>query len=65
MFVTMDVGFHEALMYFSYESEHQGEYHKEIQTLNFDDFYTSKASGFLDSCDQDVGNMDRSGITLD
>ena len=36
MFITMDVMFHEDLMYFSFESELQGEYHKEIQTLDYD-----------------------------
>ena len=36
MFITMDVVFHEDSMYFSFESELQGEYHKEIQTLDYD-----------------------------
>ncbi|RVW87268.1 hypothetical protein CK203_037188 [Vitis vinifera] len=36
MFITMDVVFHEDSMYFSSESELQGEYHKEIQTLDYD-----------------------------
>ena len=31
----MDVVFHEDSMYFSSESELQGEYHKEIQTLDY------------------------------
>ena len=35
MFVTMDVNFHENLMYFSSESELQGENQKEIQTLDY------------------------------
>ena len=34
LFITMDVVFHEDTMYFS-ESEFQGEYWKEIQTLNY------------------------------
>lgn len=37
MFVTSDVIFHEDSMYFSCESEFQGEYHKEIQSLNYDE----------------------------
>ncbi|RVX08193.1 Retrovirus-related Pol polyprotein from transposon TNT 1-94 [Vitis vinifera] len=36
MYITMDVVFHEDSMYFSSESELQGEYHKEIQTLDYD-----------------------------
>ena len=32
----MDVVFYEDSMYFSFESELQGEYHKEIQTLDYD-----------------------------
>ena len=36
MFITMDVVFHEDLMYFSSDSEFQWEYHKEIQTLDYD-----------------------------
>ena len=36
MFIIMDVVFHEDSMYFSSKSELQGEYHKEIQTLNYD-----------------------------
>ena len=35
MFITMDVVFHEDLMQFSFESELQGEYQKEIQTLDY------------------------------
>ena len=37
MFITLDVTFHEDLMYFSFEPELQGEYQKEIQTLDYDD----------------------------
>ena len=36
MFITMDVVFHEDSMYFSPESKLQEEYHKEIQTLDYD-----------------------------
>ncbi|RVX16274.1 Retrovirus-related Pol polyprotein from transposon TNT 1-94 [Vitis vinifera] len=35
MFITMDVVFHEDSIYFSFESELQGEYQKEIQTLDY------------------------------
>ncbi|RVW14835.1 Retrovirus-related Pol polyprotein from transposon TNT 1-94 [Vitis vinifera] len=41
MYITMDVVFHEDSMYFSSESELQGEYHKEIQTLDYD-YHISK-----------------------
>ena len=37
MFVTLDVIFHEDSMYFSSHPELQGEYQKEIQTLDYDD----------------------------
>ncbi|XP_026429173.1 uncharacterized protein LOC113325170 [Papaver somniferum] len=37
MFVTLDVVFHEDTIYFSCEFELQGEYQKEIQTLNYDE----------------------------
>ncbi|KAK3035841.1 hypothetical protein RJ639_032978 [Escallonia herrerae] len=40
MFITLDVAFHEDLMYFSTESELQGEHQKEIQTLDYDDELT-------------------------
>ncbi|RVW98726.1 Retrovirus-related Pol polyprotein from transposon TNT 1-94 [Vitis vinifera] len=36
MYITMDVVLQEDSMYFSSESELKGEYHKEIQTLNYD-----------------------------
>ncbi|RVW77383.1 Retrovirus-related Pol polyprotein from transposon TNT 1-94 [Vitis vinifera] len=36
MYITIDVVFHEDSMYFSSESELQGEYRKEIQTLDYD-----------------------------
>ena len=36
MFITMDMLFHEDLMYFSSTFELQGEYHHEIQTLDYD-----------------------------
>ena len=41
MFNIMDVVFHEDSMYFSSESKLQGEYHKEIQTLDYD-YHISK-----------------------
>ena len=36
MFVTMDVVFHEDLMYFSFEPELQGEHLEEVQALDYD-----------------------------
>ncbi|RVW78330.1 Retrovirus-related Pol polyprotein from transposon RE1 [Vitis vinifera] len=45
MFITMDVVFHEDSMYFSSESEFQGEYDKEIQTLGYD-YHISKKDEF-------------------
>ncbi|WVZ17272.1 hypothetical protein V8G54_010254 [Vigna mungo] len=35
MFISMDVVFHEQIMYFSSESALQGENHKELQTLDY------------------------------
>ena len=52
LFVTMDVVFHEDTMYFP-EPELQGKYRKEIQTLDYSEN------------NQDVVNLDSSGITLD
>ncbi|RVW45977.1 Retrovirus-related Pol polyprotein from transposon TNT 1-94 [Vitis vinifera] len=45
MYITIDVVFHEDSMYFSSESELQGEYHKEIQTLDYD-YHISKENEF-------------------
>ncbi|KAK2991285.1 hypothetical protein RJ640_024550 [Escallonia rubra] len=42
MFITLDVVFHEDLMYFSTESELQGEHQKEIQILDYDDELAEK-----------------------
>ena len=47
MFITMDVVFHEDLMYFSSNSELQGDHH-EIQTLDYDYHISMKGeSGLL------------------
>ena len=66
MFITMDVVFHEDLMYFSSESELQGEYHKEIQTLDYD-YHISKEdeSGQFELVNQEAGELDMSGTTLE
>lgn len=55
MFISLDVVFHEDSMYFSSESELQGEYQKEIQTLDYDvdipedvDVHISEDGGKLD-----------------
>ena len=60
MFITMNVVFHEDSMYFSSESELQGEYHKEIQTLDYD---ISKEDEFGQSelVNQEAGELDMSG----
>ena len=66
MFITMDVVLHEALMYFSYEFELQGEYHKEIQTLDYN-YHISKddESGQSELVNQKAGELDMSGTTLE
>ncbi|RVW27584.1 Retrovirus-related Pol polyprotein from transposon TNT 1-94 [Vitis vinifera] len=62
MFITMDVVFHEDLMYFSFESELQGEYHKEIQTLDYDYHISEEEeSGQFELVNQEVGELDMSG----
>ena len=55
MFIIMDVMFHEDSMYLSSESELQGEYHQEIQTLDYD-YHISKEdeSGQSDLANQEV-----------
>ncbi|RVW60329.1 Retrovirus-related Pol polyprotein from transposon TNT 1-94 [Vitis vinifera] len=62
MYITMDVVFHEDSMYFSSESELQGEYHKEIQTLHYD-YHISEEdeSGQSELVNQEVGELDMSG----
>ena len=66
MFITMDVMFHEDLMYFSFESELQGEYHKEIQILDYD-YHISKEdeSGQSELVNQEAGELDMSDTTLE
>ena len=44
-------------------SKLNGEYQKEIQTLDFD-FYTSKKNEFPESSNHDVGNLEMSGSNL-
>ncbi|WKA00225.1 hypothetical protein VitviT2T_018605 [Vitis vinifera] len=62
MYNTMDVVFHEDSMYFSSEFELQGEYHKEIQTLDYD-YHISEEDEFGQSelVNQEVGELDMSG----
>ncbi|WKA05326.1 hypothetical protein VitviT2T_023300 [Vitis vinifera] len=62
MYITMDVVFHEDSMYFSSESELQGEYHKKIQTLNYD-YHISEEneSGQSELVNQKAGELDMSG----
>ncbi|RVW89612.1 Retrovirus-related Pol polyprotein from transposon TNT 1-94 [Vitis vinifera] len=66
MFIIMDVVFHEDLMYFSSESKLQGEYHKEIQTLDYD-YHISKDDESRQSelVNQEAGELDMSGTTLE
>ncbi|WKA07496.1 hypothetical protein VitviT2T_025316 [Vitis vinifera] len=62
MYITMDVVFHEDSMYFSSESELQGEYHKEIQTLDYD-YHISEEDESRQSelVNQEAGELDMSG----
>ncbi|RVW29870.1 Retrovirus-related Pol polyprotein from transposon RE1 [Vitis vinifera] len=62
MFITMDVVFHDDSMYFSSESELQREYHKEIQTLDYD-YHISEDDEFgqFELVNQEVGELDMSG----
>ena len=66
MYITMDVVFHEDSMYFSYESELQGEHHKEIQTFDYN-YHISKEDKFWQSelVNQEAGELDMSGTTLE
>ncbi|RVW53241.1 Retrovirus-related Pol polyprotein from transposon TNT 1-94 [Vitis vinifera] len=55
MFITMDVVFHEDSVYFSSEFELQGEYHKEIQTLDYDyHIYEEDESGKSELVNQEA-----------
>ncbi|KAK3038643.1 hypothetical protein RJ639_027306 [Escallonia herrerae] len=61
MFITLDVVFHRDLMYFSTESELQGEHQKEIQTLDYDDELAENVDVHISEDTQiseDVGNLD-------
>ncbi|KAK2970690.1 hypothetical protein RJ640_023895 [Escallonia rubra] len=61
MFITLDVVFHEDLMYFSTESELQGEHQKEIQTLDYDDELAENMDVHISEDTQiseDAGNLD-------
>ncbi|RVW22622.1 Retrovirus-related Pol polyprotein from transposon TNT 1-94 [Vitis vinifera] len=66
MFITMDMVFHEDSMYFSSESELQGEYHKEIQTLDYN-YHISKEDESRQSelVNQEASELDMSGTTLE
>jgi len=72
MFITLDVTFHEDSMYFSSEPELQGEYQKEIQTLDYDDHISEdvvvhipEVGELSDVLNQEVGELDVGGLTLD
>ncbi|KAK2996779.1 hypothetical protein RJ639_025625 [Escallonia herrerae] len=61
MFITLDVVFHEDLMYFSTESELQGEHQKEIQTLDYDDELAENVDVHIfedTQISEDAGNLD-------
>ncbi|KAK3028614.1 hypothetical protein RJ639_039957 [Escallonia herrerae] len=61
LFITLDVVFHEDLMYFSSEPELQGEHQKEIQTLDYDDELTENVDVHISEDTQiseDAGNLD-------
>ena len=66
MFITMDVVFHEYSMYFSFESKLQGEYQKEIQTIDYD-YHISEddESGQFELVNQETDKLDMSGTTLE
>ena len=56
MFITMDMVFHEDLMYFSFEFELRGEYHKEIQTFDYDyHIFEEDESGQSELVNKEVG----------
>ena len=57
MFITLDEVFHEDSMYFSSELELQGEYQKEIQTLDYDDHISEDVDAHIS---EDVGSLNTS-----
>ena len=61
MFIPMDVVFHEDLIYFSSDSELQGEYHHEIQILDYD--YHISMKGKFRLLNKEVSELDISGPT--
>ena len=66
MFITMDAVFHEGTVYYSSESELQGEYHQEIQTLDYDYHISEEGvSKQSEPVNQKVVELDVSGITLE
>jgi hypothetical protein len=64
MYVTLDVVFHEDTMYFSYESNLQGEYKEEVQTLDYG-VHASEIGEVLKPMNQDESVLDTSGVNLD
>ena len=66
VFIIMDVMFHEDTMYFFSESELQGEYHQEIQTLDYDYHISEEGvSEQPEPMNQKVGELEVSGIILE
>ena len=62
MFIIMDVVFHEDFMYFSSDSKLLEEYHKEIQTIDYDNNISMKGKELLNN---EVSELDISGETLE
>ena len=62
MFIIMDVVFHEDFMYFSSDSKLLEEYHKEIQTIDYDNNISMKGKELLNN---EVSELDISGATLE
>ena len=78
MFVTMDVVFHEDLMYFSSEPELQGDHLEEVQVLDYDFLISIEGELFEpgnnlngnekerpELGNENAGELDLSGINLD
>ena len=72
MIIKLDVTFHEDSIYFFSAPELQGEYQKEIQTLDYDDHISEdmvvhilEVGELSDVLNQEVGELDVGGLTLD
>ena len=63
MFVTMDVVFHEDLMYFFFDPELQGEHLEEVQALDYD-FFISIEGELSEPSNNLNGNEKRNALNL-